>query len=72
VSGDEVSLIIVTALIAGAISAVGSSILTIAGLRVQIGYLEKADERHEKAITRAHERIDEIQQNGCNHMKGSH
>lgn len=69
-SGDELTTIILTALVSGAITAIGSSILTIAGLRVQIKYLEQADERHEKGITRAHQRIDEIQNNGCNHVNG--
>lgn len=57
--------IIITALIssvvAGAVSAIASSQLTIAGLRVHIEYLKQADERHEKAITRAHERIDSVE-----------
>lgn len=61
-SGDELTLIIITALIAGAISSVGSSLLTIAGLRVQIGYIEKNIEKIEKANTRAHERIDDLQE----------
>lgn len=58
-TGDELTIIIITALVSGAISSVGSSLLTIAGLRVQIGYIEKNIERLEDSVTRAHERIDE-------------
>lgn len=61
-SGDELTAIIITALISGAIASVGSSILTIVGLRVQIGYIEKDIVRLDKGLGRAHERIDELNQ----------
>lgn len=58
---DNINTIFV-ALITGAVTAIGSSLLTIAGLRVQIGYIEKAIERLDKGLSRAHERIDELNQ----------
>jgi len=57
---DQV-LIFATAVLTGAISAGGASILTVAGLRVHVEYLKQATENNDKAITRAHSRIDELQ-----------
>tara|TARA_R110000803_G_scaffold166755_6_gene230046 strand:- start:266 stop:454 length:189 start_codon:yes stop_codon:yes gene_type:complete len=54
-------MILVTALITGAVSAGGASLLTVAGLRVHVEYLKKATEDNDKSITRAHKRIDDIQ-----------
>lgn len=54
-------------MITGAVAAIGSSLLTVAGLRVHIEYLRKADERHDADIKDAHRRIDEINAKGCAH-----
>lgn len=63
---------IMIALITGGICSIGSSLLTVAGLRVHIDYLRKADAKHEENITYAHKRIDEINQNGCERQGGKH
>jgi len=52
---------IMPSLVTGFMAAVGSSLLTVAGIRVHIHYLQKADERHEAEIARAHKRIDEVE-----------
>jgi len=57
---DQV-MIILTAVLTGAISAGGASILTVAGLRVHVEYLKQATENNDKAISRAHSRIDSLQ-----------
>ncbi len=61
--GNEADIII-TALITGTMAAVGSSLLTVAGLRVHIEYLRKADEKHDANIISAHRRIDELLEKG--------
>lgn len=48
-----------TALIAAVVSGLVSSLGTIAALKVHITYLRETLERHEKAIQRAHDRLDE-------------
>jgi len=53
-------MILMTAIVTGAVSAGGASLLTVAGLRVHVEYLKKATEDNEKAITRAHTRIDSM------------
>lgn len=53
----DVINIVITAVITGAISTLG----TIAGLRVHITYLRETLDRHEKAIERAHNRITELE-----------
>lgn len=50
----------ISSVIAGVVSAFFSSQLTIAGLRVHIEYLKDTAARHDKAITRAHGRIDRL------------
>jgi prefoldin subunit 5 len=70
VGADDLNMVLV-ALGTGFVTAVCSSLLTIAGLRVQIKYLEQADEKHDKAIVRAHERIDEMQRNATNHNQAA-
>jgi hypothetical protein len=63
---------LVSAIVAGGISAVFGSILTTTALRVQITYLEKECERLDRTITkdvarldaalnRAHERVDDLE-----------
>jgi len=53
----EVIKIIITAVATGAISA----FTTVSALRVHINYLREHLNRHESAISRAHERIDHIE-----------
>ena len=57
---EAIAVAVIASGITGVISAVAASQLTIAGLRVQMTYLERSLEKHDAAIIRAHERIDEI------------
>lgn len=50
----------ISSVIAGVVSAFFSSQLTIAGLRVHIEYLKNTADRHDRAISRAHGRIDRL------------
>jgi hypothetical protein len=61
VTADQLSVVILSAVAAGIVSAIGSALLVVAALRVHIEYLRQADDRHEKSITRAHQRIDDIE-----------
>lgn len=70
-SGAELATIIITALVAGAIASVGGAILTVAALRVHIDYLRQACSDNKSGLQRAHERIDEIHQNGCTNAHGN-
>ena len=70
-SAVELTSIILTALVAGAIASVGSAILTVAALRVHIEYLRQACGDNKDGLKRAHERIDEILQNGCSSAHGN-
>lgn len=55
-AGDMVELIS-----ASVISGTSCGGLVLAGLRVHIQYLREIVQRHEQAIQRAHERIDQMQ-----------
>jgi len=46
-------------LIAVVVSVAGSAVMTAVGMRVHLVWIKETLERHEKAITRAHARIDE-------------
>jgi acyl-coenzyme A thioesterase PaaI-like protein len=48
-------------LIASAVTGLISTTGTVVALKVHINYLREGSERHEKAITRAHARIDHIE-----------
>lgn len=53
---DQITMVIFTAIITGGFSATA----TVIGLKVHIGYLRDAINRHEDSIKRAHERIDDV------------
>jgi len=53
----DVFKIFLTAAITGSIS----TIATVSALKVHINYLREAIERHEAAIIRAHDRIDNLE-----------
>lgn len=53
---DQLVTVLLTAVITGGFS----TITTVAALKVHINYLRESIARHEKAITRAHGRIDSI------------
>lgn len=53
---SEIVKILITAVVTGGVS----TLSTIIGLRVHISYLRENIDRHEKSITRAHGRIDEL------------
>lgn len=55
-SGDQVVSAIVTAVLSGAISAMSA----VVALRVHVAWIKETLERHEKAISRAHARVDEL------------
>ncbi len=55
-STDQLITMIITALVTGGFS----TFTTVIALKVHINYLREAINRHEKAITRAHNRIDQI------------
>ncbi len=53
---DQIITMIVTAMITGGFS----TFTTVTALKVHINYLRESINRHEQAITRAHNRIDHI------------
>ncbi len=53
---DQLVTIILSAVVTGGFSA----FVTVAGVKVHISYLKEAATRNEKAVQRAHERIDTI------------
>jgi len=54
---DQLAIMFITAVVTGGVSAIA----TVAGLRVHIEYLRAGQGRNEKAIARAHDRIDAIE-----------
>lgn len=54
---DQITVMIFTAVITGGFSAAS----TVIGLKVHINYLKDAITRHESEISKAHERIDDLQ-----------
>ena len=67
-TSEQIITMIVTAIITGGFSA----ITTVTALKVHINYLRESIARHEKAITRAHDRIDDLDKYTLNHTKESH
>ena len=53
---DQLLTIIYTAIVTGGVSAIA----TVGALKVHINYLREGQERNERAIARAHKRIDEL------------
>lgn len=53
---DQLLTIVYTAIVTGGVSAIA----TVGALRVHINYLREGQTRNERAISRAHERIDEL------------
>lgn len=56
----EFMSLIITVLITGGITGIISTVTTVIALRVHLKYLIESIERHEKAIARAHDRIDNL------------
>lgn len=53
--------VLITALITGVASGGLSAIATVAALKVHITWLRETVQRHERAIERAHQRIDRVE-----------
>lgn len=55
-TGEQMVTAIVTAVLSGGVSAMSA----VVALRVHVAWIKETLERHEKAISRAHARVDEL------------
>jgi len=62
---DQLITMVVTAIITAGFG----TITTVTALRVHINYLREGQQRNEQAITRAHNRIDELDKCAFNQSK---
>lgn len=57
-SGEEIARMVLSALLSGGVAALSA----VVALKVHVAWIKETLERHERAISRAHERIDDIRE----------